>query len=197
MPRRGLWIQLRRGMRRLSRFLRYRVLHVDDTPHRIALGVAIGLFVTWTPTIGLQMVLALALCTLLRANKAVGLPFVWISNPLTILPIYYPSYALGLSLIPGRQPKTWAHWNQMVREVFGSDLGWWDRTVEFWRFALDVAVPLWLGSLIMGTIIGVAAYSVTYRAVIRYRAALARRREARLARRRDRAAHSASPPNAA
>jgi len=47
--------------KRLKRFLVHNVLHVDDTPHRIALGVAIAIFVTWTPTIGFQMLLTIAL----------------------------------------------------------------------------------------------------------------------------------------
>ena len=54
-------------------FVVYGVLHADDTPHRIALGVAIGIFVTFTPTLGFQMILVAVIATLLRANKFVGL----------------------------------------------------------------------------------------------------------------------------
>ena len=46
---------------RLKTFFIYRVLHVDDTPHRIALGVAAGIFIAWTPTIGFQMLLTILL----------------------------------------------------------------------------------------------------------------------------------------
>ena len=87
--------------RKVRDFFIYRVLHVDDTPHRIALSVAIGIFVTWTPTIGLQMIITVLLCWLFRANKVVGVPFVWISNPLTIVPIYYPNYVVGCWLLGG------------------------------------------------------------------------------------------------
>ena len=61
----------------------HRVLGVDDSPHRIALGVAVAFFVAWTPTLGFQMVLAIALATVLRANKAVTVPIVWLTNPVT------------------------------------------------------------------------------------------------------------------
>ena len=84
MPYRYVW-------QRLKDFIVHKVLRLDDTPHRIALGVAIGFFVTWTPTIGIQMILVVALATLLKANKLVGVPFVWISNPFTIVPIYGPN----------------------------------------------------------------------------------------------------------
>ncbi len=87
-----------------ERFFIYRVLHVDDTPHRIALGVAVGIFVAWTPTFGLQMILTVLLATLLRGNKLVGLPFVWISNPVTAWPIYFKmNYPLGKAIL--RSPK--------------------------------------------------------------------------------------------
>ena len=76
---------------KIKRFFIYRVLGLNDTPHRIALGLAIGIFVTWTPTIGFQMVLTVVLSTLFRANKFVGVPFVWISNPLTVVAIYGPT----------------------------------------------------------------------------------------------------------
>ena len=65
-------------IKRFRRWFIYRVLHVDDTPHRIALGVAVGIFVTWTPTIGLQMLLCILISALVGANKFVGLPFVWL-----------------------------------------------------------------------------------------------------------------------
>ena len=74
--------------RRTRRFLIVKVLHANDTPHRIALGIAIGVFIGLTPTVGLQMIIALALATALRANKVVCIPMVWITNPVTLVPIY-------------------------------------------------------------------------------------------------------------
>ena len=92
---------------RIERFLIYRVMSLDDTPHRLALGVAIGIFVTWTPTIGLQMVITFLLSALFRANKFVGVPFVWISNPLTIVPIYGPNYLVGCWLLGHSPGENW------------------------------------------------------------------------------------------
>jgi len=88
--------------KRIEKFFIYRVLHVDDTPHRIALGVAVGIFVTWTPTIGFQMILTVLLSWLLGANKLVGVPFVWISNPVTLPPIYGPNCYVGSLILGGR-----------------------------------------------------------------------------------------------
>ena len=52
-------IPIRKIIRQIEHFIVYRILHADDTPHRLALGIALGVFVAWTPTVGLQMVLVL------------------------------------------------------------------------------------------------------------------------------------------
>ena len=149
---------------RIKRFFIYRVLHVDDTPHRIALGVAIGIFVTWTPTIGLQMVLTVALAWLLRANMLVGVPFVWISNPLTLLPIYGTNTVVGAWLV-GNGTDCWgkiAAATQFRGGLIAQMQAWWEATWEiFW--------PLWLGSIIVGLTLGAILYPLTYYLVIAYR----------------------------
>ena len=169
---------------RLKRFFIYRVLHVDDTPHRIALGVAIGIFVTWTPTIGFQMVLCLALAALFGANKLVGLPFVWISNPLTLWAIYGPNYLLGRWLLGGNRPAP-----DFIRAAAWTG-GWVERIRVWWTETWHVFGPLWLGSIIMGLLLGSITYVLVYRAVVFYRRhrPLLFLRAVRARRRRDRAA---------
>ena len=47
--------------RRIRKFVLFRILHADDTPHNLAMAVSVGLFIGWTPTVGLQMIGGLAL----------------------------------------------------------------------------------------------------------------------------------------
>ena len=63
----------RRHRQQLRHFVYHSLLHADDPPRPLALGMALGMFVAFTPTFGIQMVLAGFLCWLLRANKAVGI----------------------------------------------------------------------------------------------------------------------------
>lgn len=49
---------------------------------------AVGMLVAFTPTTGVQMVIAGFLSWLLRANKATSVAVVWISNPITMVPMY-------------------------------------------------------------------------------------------------------------
>ena len=58
----GLW-------RRLQQIVIHNILHLDDTPHRIAWGVFIGAMVAFTPTLGFQIVIYLAVAALLRSNQ--------------------------------------------------------------------------------------------------------------------------------
>ncbi len=149
--------------KKLKAFFIYRVLHVDDTPHRIALGVAIGMFITWTPTVGFQMLLVLGLSWLLGANKLVGVPFVWISNPATLVPIFYPNYLLG----------KWVLGSNCEDPNFSEALtisGTWLETVQrWWTATWQVFWPLWVGSIIIGLALGAISYGVIYYAVVEYR----------------------------
>ena len=177
------WIRMM--LWRAQRFVKYRVLHVDDTPHRIALGVGLGFFLTWLPLIGAQTVLVLVLCTVLKANKVVGLPFVWLSNPLTIIPIYYPSYWLGVRIIPKASVLSLGAWRAMVAQVFDADQGFIERALGFWRFAWGIAAPLWVGSVLFALVVGGMTYWLTYTGVVRYRRRMANRKpRARLVPRR-------------
>ena len=82
----------------INRFIKYRVLHIDDSPHRIALGVSIGLFVAWMPAIGFHIPIVLVLAWLLRANKFVAFTFIWVANIFTFVPILYTNYFIGWTI---------------------------------------------------------------------------------------------------
>ena len=150
-------------LNRVKRFFIYRVLHVDDTPHRIALGLAVGIFITWTPTIGLQMVLTVAVSALLGANKVVGVPFVWISNPATLGPIYVPNYLLGCLLLRQRPIDIAALFATLETK------GWLSFLKGLWDAGVNVFVSLWVGSILVGLVLAVPTYFLTRYAVVRYR----------------------------
>ena len=54
-----------------------------------------GLFIGLTPTLGLQTVLIIIGCVVLRGNVFIALAASWISNPVTIVPLYLFFHALG------------------------------------------------------------------------------------------------------
>ena len=58
----------------------------------------IGLFFAFAP-IPLQMVFAAIFCIYLRANLPLTLVFVWITNPITVAPIFYATYKIGAFIL--------------------------------------------------------------------------------------------------
>lgn len=154
-----------RGIRRLLRdFVLHSVLHADDPPHRLALGIAIGLFVTFTPTVGFQTVIVIFLAWLFNANKVVGVPLVWITNPVTIVPIFYTCYRVGRLAL--RQPGVgFGWWTQLTQPPEG----WWDGVAFYSQRFAQIAAPLWLGSIFVGFLLATAAYYISYYAIYGYR----------------------------
>jgi len=162
---------MRRLFVRFRDVLIHRVIGVADTPHRIAWGMFLGTVIAWTPTIGLQIALYVAFATLLRANKVSGIPILFISNPFTAVPLYYFAWWVGNAvmhrgrLAEGAPPKDVAHFDaetygDLLSEEFWSELG---------RALLAMGAELWVGSLIVGVLMGVPGYALTFWAVKAYR----------------------------
>lgn len=168
-PPKGLWA-------RTKHLVVHNILHLDDTPHRIALGVFLGFVVGATPTIGLQMVIYVAIAAIVGANKVSGILPVWLSNPLTAVPLYYSNWRIGRFLLAGDGDE--AGGRALIESVVnlpGADLPLFERLTSsaFWSAAMDAFVAmgaeLWLGSLVVGLVFGAVGYWASYRGVIAFR----------------------------
>jgi len=154
---------------KLRRFILHKVLHADDTPHAVALGAGIASFVAFLPLGGFQTVIAVGAAALLRANKAICLPIVWITNPFTIVPIYGTCYALGNLVLASAhtdEVEVLAKLRQGQEAVRVFEL-------EFWKnlstILMDFGLELWVGCLIISVVAGTASYFVTRQGVSAYR----------------------------
>ncbi|MEM7475171.1 MAG: DUF2062 domain-containing protein [Planctomycetota bacterium] len=152
-------------------FCVYRVLHADDPPHTLALGIAVGMFVTFLPLIGFQMMISFFLAWLLRANKVVGVPIVWISNPLTLVPIYYPCYVvgckiLGMEVVSDKWDVINAEWDLLLTEA---STRWIDKVRFWWDILVDSLAPLSVGCLLVASLAAVVSYYISLFAIRKYR----------------------------
>ncbi|MBK8012096.1 MAG: DUF2062 domain-containing protein [Deltaproteobacteria bacterium] len=161
---------------RLSHVIVHNILRLDDTPHRIALGVFLGTLIGFAPIMGLQTIVLIAAAALFRANKLSGLPVVWITNPLTAVPFYYGCWRFGAFLLTGHFETSPTH-AALIRQLIEVDPGtsiishfytraFWDQALALF---LELGTELWVGCFVLGTFFGLILYWVTYRSVITYR----------------------------
>lgn len=149
-----------------------RLLALDDPPERTALAFSIGVFIAFSPFLGLHTIAATLVAFLFRFNKVAIYAGTFLNNPfLTLVPIIIVSYALGalllgqpihippegMELIKNPHPLTASYY----RELFGH--GWF------------LIRPFALGSTILSIVCPLIAYPLTLRAL---RAQRRRKRDA-------------------
>lgn len=133
------------------------VLQINDSPHSLSLGIAMGLFVGLTPTVGIQMAVVVILGTLIRANRLAAVCVVWISNVFTVVPLYYLFYITGIALL-GRESMTYEHLASIVSP--GGERSAWQTVVYMFN---ELGWPLWLGSLVIATVCSLPTYPLCLR----------------------------------
>ena len=167
-PFRRIWV-------RVQRPIITRILHLGDSPHRIAMGVFLGFLIGWTPTMGAQIFLYLIFAFLLRANRASGLLPIMLTNPLTALPVYVFNWRIGrLILHPGGVDEVDQAIQRQTMDSFLDDFHiarlfdgefWSSMGPAFRAFGLELIV----GCLVVGLVCGTVGYAATYYGVVAYR----------------------------
>jgi len=173
--------------RPILRFVKFRVLHVNDSPQRMARGIAAGFFVAYLPPFGLHIPLAFLMAQLIRANKALAVIAVWLSNPLTFAILYYPSYRLGRVVSSFFRPKPQVELDQieaMISQTFSlSHMLSNFFTADYWKQAAEVFAKVGLetliGGIILGVLVALVGYWISYYFIIGYRTRQQQRRRHR------------------
>jgi uncharacterized protein (DUF2062 family) len=138
------------------------VLQLQDTPHRIALAFGLGVWIAFSPLLGLHTVMALGAAFAFRLSRAALLMGAYVNNPWTIAPLYLAGTALGCALLG-------------VSTAGLESIEWHHHGMTFYRELVAHLRPyLWpyvVGNTILGTVGGAVAY-------VMLRAFLERRRRA-------------------
>lgn len=88
-----------RGWKRAGLYYWRRFARTRGTPHAVATGFAAGFCVSFTPFIGLHVLLGLFFSWVLRGNYVASLIGTLVFNPLTALPIIALTYEVGLAFM--------------------------------------------------------------------------------------------------
>jgi len=137
------------GFIRQCKLMLVRFVRLRGLPEEIARGMAIGIFIGMTPTMGLQMPIALVFAYLLKENRLAAVLGVWITNPVTAPFIYGFEYEFGRNILG------------MEYVSFPGELSW----ESVGKVGYEVLVPLWFGGIFWGIVCGLIAYRVTLRLV--------------------------------
>tara|TARA_R110001592_G_scaffold3525_25_gene20128 strand:+ start:33778 stop:34353 length:576 start_codon:yes stop_codon:yes gene_type:complete len=83
------------GWKRSIVYMKHRLLRVADTTHSIALGLAIGLGVSFTPLLGTHFIQAALIAFLFRGNVVAAMIGTWIGNPWTFPFFWWAGFSFG------------------------------------------------------------------------------------------------------
>jgi uncharacterized protein (DUF2062 family) len=119
---------------------------IRSEPDAVGRGMALGLFIGFTPTFGFQILLAIFFAYILRQNKIAAFVGVWITNPLTAPFIYGLEYKIGRVLL-GLPPLDLHGFDWQLLSTLG----------------MQVGKPLLLGCLVLGIPCSIIGYVLTVR----------------------------------
>ncbi len=135
-----------------------RLLTLDDPPERTALAFAIGVFIAFSPFLGLHTIMATLVAFLFRFNKVAVYAGTFINNPfLTLVPIIIASYAVGAFLL-GQPLRIPAGGIELLKNPH-------PLTPAYYRHLFvesgPVVWPFTVGGLALSVVCSVIAYPVT------------------------------------
>jgi uncharacterized protein len=139
------------------------LLHLEDTPNRVALAFGIGLFIAFFPLLGIHTGLALVIALIFRLSRVALLAGAWVNNPWTLAPMYTAGTLVGCALL-GVSPEGLAEvdWSLHGRAFY----------VALWEGLRPFVLPFVVGNLVLGALSGLLAYLVLRLILERRRPAL-------------------------
>ncbi|WP_455475657.1 DUF2062 domain-containing protein [Bartonella sp. B17] len=166
VKRMRLWLWPRRSFSRSFRYMYKRILRISATPHKVALGFAIGIFLACSPLFGVHMILAVFFSWVLRGNFAAAIVGTVFSNPLTFLFIVMADYKIGYLCLSFFSDVNEISLSQ-VRALFDG-LTFSNVSLLFKDAWNSIMRPMIVGGILLGFVLGGLSYVGIYRAITRF-----------------------------
>ena len=130
------------GWRRALRYRGNELMRLSGSPHAIAAGAAAGAFAAFSPLFGLHYIIAAGLAFALGGSILASAAVTTLANPLTLPLFWAASYEVGSLFFPKNM-----HFSATALIEQHS-----------WAALEPFIEPLMVGSLILGTVLGLAIY---------------------------------------
>jgi uncharacterized protein (DUF2062 family) len=134
-----------------------RLLALDDPPERTALAFSIGVFIAFSPFLGLHTIMATLAAFLLRFNKIAIYIGTFLNNPFTLVPIIVTSYAIG-AFILGRPLGITDAGMELLRHPHLLTAAYYR---HLFRESWEIVWPFSIGATILSVVCSLIAYPVT------------------------------------
>ncbi len=138
----------------------HRLMAIEDSPHAIALGMAIGIFFGFTPLWSLKTLLSIAVAWLLNSNKIAAAISVTLHD--VILPfmpaIFLWEYKVGYLALNGAMPGRVRFGQMRLHDYLR------------WRVLVDLIWPTFVGSILLALPVAVVSYFLVRSFINRKRA---------------------------
>jgi len=155
------------NLARTGKYYFIKLLRLRGTPHSIALGAAIGVFIGITPTIPLHTIAILALTLLCRCSFIAGLiTSIVVCNPLTYVPQYYLSLRVGNVFTPYH-----LNWDRVkqVLDVVLSDVSFEMRIKPLLSLGYEAVTVMLVGGVILALPFAVGSYYLCHFLIVSFR----------------------------
>ena len=152
---------------RTGKYYFLRLLRLRGTPHSIAMGAAIGVFIGLTPTIPFHTITILAITVVTRTSVIAALiTSLIVCNPLTYIPIYYFSLLLGNLVTPFA-----LNWDKLkgVLDVVLSDGSLETRIKPLLSVGYEATVVMMVGGTVLALPFAILTYYAFLFLVVSYR----------------------------
>jgi uncharacterized protein (DUF2062 family) len=133
------------------------IFHLHDSPNKLALASAVGVFIAFSPTIGLHTISCLVIAWIFRLSKLVVFTSATlVNNPWTMVPLYGFCLWFGIK-ITGTSTAT-------------PDIAWNTLTISSaYHILRPYLWPFVAGTVVVGAAAAVVSYFFIYWAVVRHR----------------------------
>lgn len=145
------------------------VLNLDDAPWKIALGLAVGVFISCTPFYGLHTIMALLAAFCLRLNKASTVTGAWLNLPWFAPFLYGLSLKVGDLIVGGQglkalRDKGLGELAAMIRPLLSLDKAD-EGFLASSKLVFAAFKPLLVGTTVVGLVAAALTYVVALEAV--------------------------------
>ncbi|MGD8291566.1 MAG: DUF2062 domain-containing protein [Desulfobacterales bacterium] len=147
-----------------------RLIKIRGRPREISLGFALGIFIGMTPTMGIQMPIAVFVAALFKWSKISAAFGVWITNPFTAPFIYGITYFVGAKLLGLKA-------TLILPEAFT-----WSIIKEMLKKAPVIFGAMTLGGILIGIPLAVLSYYLLFAAIKKYQESVKKKVAAQKAR---------------